>query len=185
MYFDELRPRTTKAAEYWNSAAPPDEAIIAESFAYAVSLLPAKSSSDHELQEKLRKIAVRLRRQLRQDDWGPSRGDQTAALRQILKQISALKRAIERLSRSRRNQFCALFQHYCEAERPASWAELATLIYETAVDCAHRTRSQARFLNIAEMAEFFCDYPDRIDDNTRSAIFDSCWRSPRPVDAAT
>jgi hypothetical protein len=43
MYFDELRPRTTKAAEYWNSAAPPDEAINAKSFAEAVSLLPAKS----------------------------------------------------------------------------------------------------------------------------------------------
>ncbi|MEA2950740.1 MAG: hypothetical protein QOJ96_260 [Alphaproteobacteria bacterium] len=57
MYFDELRPRTTKAAEYWNSAALPDESIIAESFDEAVSLLPAKSSSEHELQEKLRKIA--------------------------------------------------------------------------------------------------------------------------------
>jgi hypothetical protein len=174
MYFDELRPRTTKAAEYWNSAAPPDEAIIAESFAHAVSLLPAKSSSDHELQEKLRKIAVRLRRQLRQDDWGPSRGDQTAALRQILKQTSALKRAIERLSHSECEQFCALFRQRHEAERPASWAELATLIYETAVDGAQRARSQARLRNIAMKAEFFCDYPNRIDDNTRSAIFDSC-----------
>jgi hypothetical protein len=173
MYFDELRPRTTKAAEYWNSAAPRDESIEAERFAQAISLLPTTASSDHVLQAELRKVAMKLRQRLRQDDWGPSRGEQIAALRQIEKKIAGLRSAVQQLSQSECDYFERALGEEAPGKSPVTWAALMTSIEETAILCERQTGSPA-FKDIAARAEYFLDYPARLDDNTQSAILESC-----------
>jgi hypothetical protein len=173
MYFDELRPRTTKAAEYWNSAAPRDESIDAERFAQAISLLPIRSSSDRLLQAELQKVAMKLRQRIRQDDWGPGRGDQIAALRQIEKKIAELRSAVKQLSPSECDYFERALEDEASGKGQVTWAALMTSIEETAVLCDRQTGSPA-FKDIAARAEYFLDYPARLDDNTQSAILERC-----------
>ncbi len=56
-----------------------------------------------------------------------------------------------------------------------SWADLLMLIEETASCCSKSTETaRHRFSNIATQAEYFVDYPARLDDNTQSAIFEAC-----------
>jgi hypothetical protein len=173
MYFDELRPRTTKAAEYWNSAAPRDESVSAECFEQTILLLPIRLSSDDILQAELRKVAMKLRQRLRQDDWGPSRGDQTAALREVKKNIAGLRSSIHKLIQSDSDYFFRLLEQDVPGERPITWATLMTSIEETADFCARQIEAP-NFGDIASRANYFVGYPEPLDDNTQSAILESC-----------
>lgn len=177
MYFDELHPRINGnpvAQEYWNSAATSDPLLGAEVFDLVVSLLPSRLSSRSALKIKLQAIGRHLRRNLRQDDWGPTRGDQTEALRQIGRTIETLRSAFDVLSPEEVNDFCVQFKRAFLLQPPTTWADFMSLLEESADFCAGASGSHIGFRSIATHAGCFVDYPARVDDNTQSAIFEAC-----------
>jgi hypothetical protein len=177
VYFDELHPRrkgNPVAQEYWNSAATSDPSLGADVFDLVVSLLPSTSSSQSALKIKLQAIGRRLRRNLRQDDWGPTRGDQTEALRQIGGTIDTLRSAFDVLSSEDVHCFCMQFKEAFLQQPPKSWADFMSLLEESADFCARASGSHIGFRSIATQAGYFVDYPARVDDNTQSAIFEAC-----------
>jgi hypothetical protein len=176
MYFDELRPRRNRngiAQEYWNGAAASDPSLSADIFDAAISMLPERSSSQPALRIKLQDIGRQLRRNLRQDDWGPTRGDQTEALRQIAGKIDLLRSALNELSLKEADRFYVNFEDAFLEQPPRSWADLMSLLEEVATFCGHPSTPNDHFSNIAAHAEYFIDYPARVDDNTHSALFDA------------
>src|SRR5258708_2556526 len=156
MYFDELRPRRNGSAiaqEYWNGAAASDPSLSADIFDTAISMLPERSSSQPALRIKLQDIGRQLRRNLRQDDWGPTRGDQTEALRQIVGRIDLLRSALNELTLKEADRFYVNFEEAFLAQPPRSWADLMSLLEEVATFCGHPSTQNDHFSNIAAHAE--------------------------------
>jgi len=57
-----------------------------------VAMLPARKSSDREILGYLVDLRARFRRWMHQDEFGPDRGEQTAALRVLMKSCRALQK---------------------------------------------------------------------------------------------
>jgi hypothetical protein len=101
-----------------------------------VATLPVKQSADDQILAFLVDLRARFRRWLHQDEFGPTRRQQTAGLRALKKSLQTLQRQLARGARSQREQLDAMLRgNY-------SIAPLER-IYEAVVDLRHYLRSDA------------------------------------------
>jgi hypothetical protein len=101
-----------------------------------VAMLPARKSSDREILGYLVDLRARFRRWMHQDEFGPDRGEQTAALRVLMKSCRALQKHI--LQRS--STFKAPLDATLRARNNPNNLVLEA-IYEAAGDVAQEWRS--------------------------------------------
>ena len=73
------------------------------SFRPLLAMLPAKQSSDDQILAFLVDLRARFQRWLHQDEFGPTRAQQTAALRALRKSIKTLQRQLAKGAPSQRD----------------------------------------------------------------------------------
>jgi hypothetical protein len=94
-----------------------------------VALLPVKKSSDEQIVDFLADLRDRFHRWLHQDEFGPSRKQQTASLRALMKSFQALQRQLIKGSSLSKRQLDAVLR---SRNDPSS--EVLEALYESAVD---------------------------------------------------
>ena len=76
-----------------------------------LAMLPAKQSSDDQILAFLVDLRARFQRWLYQDEFGPTRAQQTAALRALRKSIKTLQRQLAKGAPSQREQLDAILRN--------------------------------------------------------------------------
>jgi hypothetical protein len=115
-----------------------------------LAMLDAKQSSDEQILALLVDLRARFQRWLHQDEFGPTRRQQTAALRTLKKSIQTLQRQLAKGAPSQRQQFDATLRS--GGDRSAATLER---IYEAAGDLE-------RYLRIAGSSNRQIDWAVRI-----------------------
>jgi uncharacterized membrane protein len=77
---------------FWSGVMPLDGMEDDSRLRELVAMLPARKSSDREILTYLVDLRARFLRWLHQDEFGPDRGEQTAALRALMKSCGALQK---------------------------------------------------------------------------------------------
>ena len=77
---------------YWSGVMPLDGMEDDSRLRELVAMLPARKSSDREILTYLVDLRARFLRWMHQDEFGPDRGEQTAALRALMKSCRALQK---------------------------------------------------------------------------------------------
>ena len=83
-----------------------------------VAMLPAKQSSDEQILAFLVDLRGRFQRWLHQDEFGPTRRQQAAALRALKKSIQALQRQLAKGAPSQREQLDAILRSGTDGSAP-------------------------------------------------------------------
>ena len=81
-----------KPCWYWTGVMPLDGMEDDSRLRELVAMLPARKSSDREILGYLVDLCARFRRWMHQDEFGPDRREQTAALRALMKSCRALQK---------------------------------------------------------------------------------------------
>ena len=96
-----MRERVTKAQTAqskpswgWSGAVPLDFSRQDTGLRHLVGMLPTKISSDTQIMIFLDDLRARFKRWLHQDEFGPGRRQQTAALRALMKSLQTLRKLI-------------------------------------------------------------------------------------------
>ena len=98
-------------------------------FRLVVAMLRPRRSSDQELLVYLMDLGARFRRWLHQDEFGPRRAQQAAALRTLMKSINKLRKQLQIGSGEQRRHLDAVLR---DRNVPAS--TIIEAIYEAAMD---------------------------------------------------
>jgi hypothetical protein len=94
-----------------------------------VALLPFKKSSDEQIVGHLADLRDRFHRRLHQDEFGPSRKQQTASLRALMKSFRALQRQLIKGSSLSKRRLDAVLR-----SRNDQSSEVLEALYESAAD---------------------------------------------------
>jgi hypothetical protein len=94
-----------------------------------VAMLPEKKTSDNEILAYVVDLRARFQRWLHQDEFGPTRRQQTAALRALKKSIQTLQRQLTKVTLWQRAQLDALLRNCNDTRVP-----ILDRIYEAASD---------------------------------------------------
>jgi hypothetical protein len=121
---------------FWTGVMPLDGMGDDSRLRELVAMLPARKSSDREILGYLVDLGARFRRWMLQDEFGPDRGEQTAALRVLMKSCRALQKHL--LQRS--STFKASLDATLRAGNNPNSLVLEAL-YEAAGDVAQEWRS--------------------------------------------
>src|SRR6476646_4482562 len=82
----------------WSGCAPLEADLAIADIDKLIGLLPNRRSSKNDLGLRLRNAAARFQRNLRQDDFGPTRADQIAMLSRTLEALGALRGLLSNLA---------------------------------------------------------------------------------------
>ena len=118
----------TRPCWSWSGAEALDFTGPTHELEQFVAMLPEKKSSDDEILAFVVDLRARFQRWLHQDEFGPTRRQQTAALRALKKSIQTLQRQLAKSASSERTQFDAALR---EGDPSAT---ILQRIYEAAVD---------------------------------------------------
>jgi hypothetical protein len=133
-----------------------------------IAILPAKQSPDEQILAFLVDLCAHFQRWLHQDELGPTRRQQTAALRTLKKSLQTLQRQLAKGAPSQRKQLDAILRNGNGRSSPT-----LERIYEAASDlerylqnrkigwaskirtCAETTMAQSQFLDTNTDSEIF------------------------------
>jgi hypothetical protein len=121
---------------FWTGAMPLDGMEDDSGLRELVAMLPARKSTDREILTFLVDLRARFSRWMHQDEFGPDRGEQTAALRALMKSCCALQKHL--LQRS--STFKAPLDATLRARSNPDSLVLEAF-YEAATDVAQEWRS--------------------------------------------
>jgi hypothetical protein len=121
---------------YWSGVMPLDGMEDDSRLRELVAMLPARKSSDREILTYLVDLRARFPRWMHQDEFGPDRGEQTAALRALMKSCRALQKHLVQRS----STFKAPLDATLRARNNPNSLVLEAL-YEAAGDVAQEWRS--------------------------------------------
>jgi hypothetical protein len=174
MDFDEVRPRPKGrgiAQEYWTGVTQIDDELDPKALDAILEHLPHRKCARRELHVLLNRIYVRIRESVLSEELGPTRADQTAMLRQIIKKLVELKKALFALTEREIEEFCVGLSASYLVGSKITWADFFELVLEAATDLRGQPPAiHAGFTHLSFVAEYFIDYPARIDGKTQSAI---------------
>ena len=115
-----------------------------------IAILPAKQSSDEEILAFLVDLRAHFQRWLHQDELGPTRRQQTAALRALKKSLQTLRRQLAKGAPSQREQLDAILRNAHGRSSPT-----LERIYEAASDLG-------RYLRIPDSPNRKIDWTSKI-----------------------
>jgi hypothetical protein len=122
------RELQTKPCWSWNGADALNFSGQTKDFKRLMAMLPAKQSPDEQISAFLVYLRARFQRWLHQDEFGPTRRQQTAALRALKKSLQTLQRQLAKGARSQREQLDATLRRNDRLAPPLE------RIYEAASD---------------------------------------------------
>jgi hypothetical protein len=140
----------TKPCWSWSGVEALNFCGPTKGLARLVAMLPAKHSSDEQILAFLVDIRAHFQRWLHQDEFGPTRRQQTAALRALKKSLQTLQRQLARGAPSQREQLDGMLRN--GNDRSTTTLER---IYEAASDLE-------RYLQIPEAPNRKIDWPFKI-----------------------
>jgi hypothetical protein len=108
---DRDRKFQTKPCWSWSGAERLNFPEQTKGLAQLVAMLPTKGSSDNQILAFLVELRARFQRWLHQDEFGPTRRQQTAAPRAFKKSLQKLQRQLARGARSQRDQLDATLRN--------------------------------------------------------------------------
>jgi hypothetical protein len=120
----------------WTGVMPLDGMEDDSRLRELVAMLPARKSSDWEILAYLVDLGARFRRWMHQDEFGPDRGEQTAALRALMKSCRTLQKHLLQRSSTFKSPLDATLR---ARSNPNSLVLEA--FYEAAGDVAQKWRS--------------------------------------------
>jgi len=126
---EQNRKFQTKPCWSWSGAEALNFSEQANGFKRLVAMLPTKQSSDDQILAFLVDLRARFQRRLHQDEFGPTRRQQTAALRDLKKSLQTLQQQLAKGAPSQREQLDAVLRNGNGRSSPTlEW------IYEAASD---------------------------------------------------
>ena len=126
---EQNRKFQTKPCWSWSGAEALNFSEQANGFKRPVAMLPTKQSSDDQILAFLVDLRARFQRRLHQDEFGPTRRQQTAALRDLKKSLQTLQQQLAKGAPSQREQLDAVLRNGNGRSSPTlEW------IYEAASD---------------------------------------------------
>jgi hypothetical protein len=135
----------TRPCWSWSGTEALDFAGPTHELEQLVAMLPEKKSSDDEILSFVVDLRARFQRWLHQDEFGPTRAQQTAALRALKKSLQTFQRQLAKSDPSQREQLDAMLRSGNDILAPT-----LERIYEAAGDLERHLRTS--------------DSPDRVVD---------------------
>jgi hypothetical protein len=176
MDFADLRPRPEGngvAQTDWSGCAPLDADLAFASVHNIIASLPRRQSSYRSLYFRLREAAARFQRNLRQDEFGPTRADQIAMLNQSLHHIQIVYEILSDLSVPQASIICPRLDEELRPAKNLNWGKIFDVLYDTSDYLGNLDPALIDpFLLLADSCESFIDFPARIDTNTAASLFD-------------
>jgi hypothetical protein len=140
-----------------------------------VAMLPTTKSGDAAVLAYLVELRARFHGWLHQDEFGPSRGEQTAALRRLLKSVGKLCELLEKgTSRSRARLDAALRSGSDPLSHIVEALSIATTEVKSALQRAGGSE-RAWFSRVKNSADALHKQLHFVDDATDSQIFDTAF----------
>jgi hypothetical protein len=121
--------RTAKPLWSWTGAAKLNFCGQESHLRDLIATLPARTSSDEQILKYLVDLRAHFQRYLHQDEFGPNRREQTAALRALTRSLRTLQRQLKKISPLTREQLDATLRGTDDPSTPALQA-----VYEAADD---------------------------------------------------
>ena len=176
MDFANLRPRPEGngvAQTGWSGCAQLEADWAFASVHNIIASLPRRRSSYWSLYLRLRKAAARFQRDLRQDEFGPTRADQIAMLNRSLHHIQIVYEILSDLSVSQASIICPRLDEELRPAKNLEWGTIFDVLYDTSDYLGNLDPALIDpFLLLADSCESFIDFPARIDTNTAASLFD-------------
>ena len=141
-----------------------------------LGLLPSYKSSRTELLEFFNQVGARLRRNLRQDEFGPTRADRIASLRQLVRAVDKVVAQANAAPPSIRDQL----EQALDARTPSDGTlnSILTVVLETAAELEEAasvrrdSRSTRACRNLKQAAERTLYMVEALDTATAAEIFE-------------
>jgi hypothetical protein len=125
-------------------------------------ILPNRRSDD--LSVRFSKAAARFQRNLRQDDFGPTRADQIAALNLNLKGIHRIGESLGNLLSVQAGFLCSRLDDELRPLVTISWGQIFDAMQDTSDYLGHLDPVLIKpFLELADACSSFIDFPARMD----------------------
>ena len=176
MDFADLRPRPEGngvAQTGWSGCAPLEADWAFASAHNIIASLPRRQSSYRSLYFRLRKAAARFQRNLRQDEFGPTRADQIAMLNRSLHHIQIVYEILSDMSVPQASIICPRLDEELRPAKNLEWGKIFDVLYDTSDYLGNLDPALIDpFLLLADSCESFIDFPARIDTNTAASLFD-------------
>jgi hypothetical protein len=143
-----------------------------------VPLLPARRSTNEQAVAYLVDLGAHFQKWLHQDEFGPNRGQQTAALRALMKSLWSLQKQLLKGSSLLKGQLNETLRSSNDPSRPAIQA-----LYEAAVDIQSDLRTAGApnrnfiwALKLQDCVETLIAQSQSLDTNTDGAISVTAWQ---------
>jgi hypothetical protein len=143
-----------------------------------IATLPARQSSDAEILARFAELRARFHGWLHQDEFGPTRSSQTAALRALTKLVERICQLLKNGAHRSRERLDAALRNGTDALSPplVSLAETAAEI-EAALKLAGASeREVGWFSRLKSLAGELSTGLHELDDATDAQIFETGWR---------
>jgi hypothetical protein len=157
----------------WSGCAPLEANLTLADGHKLSDLLPNRRSDNQYLCIRFCKAAARFQRYLRQDDFGPTRADQIAALNLNLKDIGHLEELLRSISPIQAGLLCSRLDEELRPLVNLTWDRIFDAIHDTSDYLGHLDPVLVDpFLELADASNRFVDFPARIDTNTAARLVD-------------
>jgi hypothetical protein len=157
----------------WSGCAPLEADLAVADIDKLIGLLPNRRSSNHYLGLRFSKAGARFKRYLRQDDFGPTRADQIAALTLNLRNIGLIIEFLRSLLPFQAGLLCARLDEELRPLVNLTWGQIFDAIHDISDYLGHLDPVLVDpFLELADACNRFVDFPARIDTNTAARLVD-------------
>jgi hypothetical protein len=157
----------------WSGCAPLEAHLSVADIDKLIGLLPNRKSSNHYLRLRFTKACAHFKRYLRQDDFGPTRADQIAALTLNLRDIGVIREFLCSLLSFQADLLCSRLDKELRPLANLAWGQLFDAIHDIS-DYLGNLDSVlvGPFLELSDACNRFIDFPARIDTNTAARLVD-------------
>ena len=152
-----------------------------------VTLLPAKRSTNEQVVTYLVDLGAHFQKWLYQDEFGPNRGQETAALRVLMKSLGSLQKRLLKGSSLLKEQLNDTLRSSNDPSRPVMQA-----LYEAAADVQGDLRAAGVLnrdfiwaLKLRDCVETLIAQSQLLDTNTNGAISVTAWHRKFDLSQAT
>lgn len=157
----------------WSGCAPLEADLAVADIDKLIGLLPNRRSSNHYLGLRFSKAGAHFKRYLRQDDFGPTRADQIAALTLNLRNIGLIIEFLRSLLPFQAGLLCARLDEELRPLVNLTWGQIFDAIHDISDYLGHLDPVLVDpFLELADACNRFVDFPARIDTNTAARLVD-------------
>jgi hypothetical protein len=167
MDVSEVRARPDRkgvAQTDWSGCAPLEANLTLADSHKLIYLLPNRRSDNECLWGRFSKAAARFQRNLRQDDFGPTRADQIAALNLNLQDIHRIRESLSNLLSFHAEFLCSRLDDELRPLVNISWGQIFDAMQDTSDYLGHLDPVLIDpFLELAGACSSFVDFPARMD----------------------